>query len=77
MAGWENWQEVIELIGEENARKLISKYGGTGLYIPSRDRSSIERQIKEMLKTKSYREVARIMKLSLSTIYRISCRPDE
>lgn len=71
---WE-WDRVIALIGKDNADKLRGEFPSMQLYVPSKD-GGIEVEVKEMLKSTSYRSVADKLGVSLATVYRMSCRPD-
>jgi len=67
------WHRVIEIIGFENASALRKEFGGERVYIPDRETKEIIIPIvKEMLKTKSYRAVAKELGISPKTVWRYS-----
>lgn len=67
-------REIAELIGAENYQKLISKYGGTNIYIPSAsllNRDELEKKIKQQYNGDNAAELGKEYGLSARTIVRI------
>lgn len=67
-------REIAELIGAENYQKLISKYGGTNIYIPSAsllNRDKLEKEIKQQYNGDNAAELGKEYGLSARTIVRI------
>lgn len=67
------WDRIVEIIGFDNAERLRQEFGGGEIYIPiGRPKEELIPIVREMLKTNSYRAVAKKLNLSVNTVWRYS-----
>ena len=74
----EDYAEVADVIGLENALALIRARGGESLYVPSRARIELkarDRQIAADFDGANYRELARQHGLSVNRVRQLTSHP--
>ena len=67
-------REIAELIGVENYTRLINKYGGTNIYIPSQSttkRSELSEELKQQYNGDNAAELGKKYNLSARTVIRM------
>lgn len=74
----EKYHEIINVVGKEEFVRLMQKYGGTAIYIPT-PQKAVYKILCEKIKdyeTCDYKELTNIFGVSASTIYRMRKNPD-
>lgn len=69
-------EELIDVIGQRAAEKLIARWGGRTLWVPVPNRRRMrDARILRLLRKHSYRKVASIVGLSVRQITNIAGKP--
>lgn len=64
-------REIAECVGIDGYKKLVRHFGGTSVYIQKADKSTRDKEIKELFNGYNYKTLARKFNLSESQVRRI------